>query len=180
MTARLTAFTDTVVGKINEALPKLRECRSIGGRFNLDDLQGRSVKAPAVLVGVLRSPVAVKADNRIEIASHCGAFCLTEGAEEKRVAQAWTIAEAVLAVVGSTPHWGIAHVGRAEKLMLEPVLSTKIERRGVTLVAVTWTTPVRHIGEGLFDDQGHVPTDLYVNGELLIAAYQPGGSDDPA
>jgi hypothetical protein len=64
--------------------------------------------------------------------------------------------------------------------MLEPVLSTKIERRGVTLVAVTWTTPVRHIGEGLFDDQGHVPTDLYVNGELLIAAYQPGGSDDPA
>jgi DNA-binding IclR family transcriptional regulator len=70
--------------------------------------------------------------------------------------------------MGSGNHWGLAKVGMAEKVSLEPVMSAAIRSRGVSLVAVTWTTRLREIGTNIYDDAGNVVTALYVNDENLM------------
>lgn len=168
MTGRIEAFKTAVVGKFSALLPELKECRSLGGRFNLDTLSERSIKAPAVLVAVLKSPVSLEANGQVTLEANCAAFILTEGREDERDAKALVIAEAVLTLMGSGNHWGLAKVGMAEKVSLEPVMSAEIRSRGVSLVAVTWTTKLREIGTNIFDDAGNVVTALYVNGDNLM------------
>lgn len=173
MTGRIEAFKAAVTGKIAGLLPQLKECRSLGGRFNLDVLSERTLKSPAVLVAVLKSPVHLEANGQVTLKANCAAFIVTEGREEDRDAQALVIAEAVLSLLGSTNHWGIAHIGLPEKVALEPVISAATRSKGVTLIAVTWSCSIRHIGADIYDNAGTVITELYVNGENLME--EPGG-----
>lgn len=164
--SRIETLKGALVSNIEAILPQLKECRAIGGRFNIDELEKRSIRAPAVLIGVLKSPVKQSADGSVDVDANIAAFCLTEGNEEKRDAACWVMAEAIAAMLSSTKHWGVGGFGQPTRIDIEPVISADTRSRGVTLVAVTFSNTVRNINAGVFTDQGHVPTELYVNDQL--------------
>lgn len=175
MTGRIHPFASAAASVFHQALPDLATCEAIGGRFNLERLEERSLRVPAVLVGILKSPLKLEADGSVTVSANCAAFIVTEGRETERDAQAWTIAEALAALLGSARTWGVAGVGMVTNADIEPVISGQTRNKGVTLIAVTWTVPIRRIGTSLFDDDGHVPTDLYVNG--VLEDTHDGGDD---
>jgi len=98
MTSRVDTFKQAVVAVIKTALPQLKECIAIGGRFNLDKLLESSFKPPAVYVSVLKSPVDIKPSGKISLGANCAAYVLTEGREKDRDLAAWVIAEAIAKV----------------------------------------------------------------------------------
>ena len=168
MTGRVEQFTGKVRDRLNEIMPDLAACEVIAGRFNLEQLEGRSFRAPAAFVGVLKSPVDLMPDGRVSLKANCAVFLVTEGREDKRDAAAWTMAEAVIAILGSTAHWGIAGIGLTEKVEVEPVVSATIARKGVTLIAVTWSNEIRRIGDNIFAEDGTLYGQLYVNDALAV------------
>ena len=168
MTSRLETIKQAMVDTIDTALPELKTCRSIGGRFNLDDLLSRSLKPPAVFVSVLKSPIEIRPNNQIDLQAHCAAYVVTEGQEDKRDPEAWVIAEAIAVLLGKEPRWNATKIGLPEKGNIEPVLSAKISKRGLALIAITWQQSIKHLGESLFDNDGTVFTTLYVNGDAVV------------
>lgn len=168
--SRLAAFQLKASDKIKSALPELRDCKPIGGRFNLDDLQGRNLKLPGVYIGILNSPLTLAANGQVHIQAHCAAYIATEGREEERIAQGMIIAETIMALLGATQHWGVSGVGMVTKAGFEPIMSTDMERRGVCLLAVTWSLQIARLGKDLFADDGHVFTGLFINDEEMDPA----------
>ena len=167
MTSRIEDFKAAIVAKISTAMPELKECKTIGGRFNLDVLLKHSFKTPAVQFGVLKSPISIKASTQISLKSNCAAYVVTAGKENERDEQAWVIAEAIAVMLANDRPWAIK-LGLPEKIEIEPMISADFKRQGITLIAVTWTQSINKLGESLFDDDGVVLTSLYVNDELVI------------
>ncbi len=163
MTSRVDTFKQAVVAVIKTALPQLKECVAIGGRFNLDKLLESSFRPPAVYVSVLKSPVDIKPSGQIAMVANCAAYVLTEGKELERDFAAWVIAEAIATLLAKEPQWKTVKVGMPDKAEIDPLISADYRRKGVTLIAVTWQQSINQLGASLFDDSGIVFDELYVN-----------------
>lgn len=165
--SRINEFRAAVVETIRKALPELRECESQFGRFNLDELETTSVKAPAVRVGLLQGKLKHVASGQAEGTMSCAAFVVTEGKE--RDEQAWTIAEAVAVSLHTSQLFGIVKLGAPQAVSIQPVISASVKTRGISIIAVEWTQELKQLGQNIFDKDGVVPSELYINGELVEA-----------
>ncbi|MHA7881721.1 hypothetical protein [Nitratireductor rhodophyticola] len=171
--ARINAFRAAVVTTVKTAMPALRQCEEQFGRFNLDDLETNIIPSPAVRIAVLKAGISDQAGGEVEANLSCAAFIITDGRE--RDAQAWTIAEALVVLLHSAQIWGLTKLGAPEKVEIQPLVTVKLKQRGAAIIAVEWTQRLRNLGEGIFDDEQHLLTELYVNDELWIP--EAGGSN---
>ena len=167
MTSRIEDFKTAIVAKIIGAMPELKECKAIGGRFNMDVLLTKSVKTPAVQFSVLKSPIDIRASTQISLKAKCAAYVVTSGKEAERDQEAWVIAEAIAVMLANERPWA-TKISLPEKIEIEPLISADFKKHGITLIAVTWTQSINKLGESLFDDEGVVLTSLYVNDDLVI------------
>lgn len=158
----------SAVDQFKSVLPNLRTCEAIAGRFNLETLIETSFQAPALFIGVLKSPIKIGANEQHSLLADCAAYIVTDGKAPDRDKKAWIIAEAIAQTLASSSSWKPKDIGAATKIVIEPVLSAKINRKNITLIAVTWDCEIKRIGTNIFEDDGTVFTDLYVNNDLVI------------
>ena len=175
MTARINDFRAAAVARIHEAMPHLRECSEQFGRFDLDELETTMVRAPAVRVAVLSARVPPQPSGQADADLACAAFVVTEGA--RRDAEAWTIAEAVATLLHPAQLFGLTRLGAPGGVAIQPVVSGKLKARSVAIVAVEWRQPLRQLGDNIFDEQGRLLTELYINGEEIELPAPPAGDD---
>lgn len=161
--ARINAFRAAVVTAVKTAMPALRQCEEQFGRFNLEDLETNIISSPAVRIAVLKAKMNDQAGGEIAASLSCSAFIITDGRE--RDAQAWTIAEALIVLLHSSQMWGLTKLGAPTKVEIQPLVTVKLKRRGAAIIAVEWTQKLRNLGTGIFDDEQHLLTELYVNDE---------------
>lgn len=162
--SRINEFRAAVVETIRKALPELRECETQFGRFNLDELETTSVRAPAVRVGILQGKLKPAASGQAEGKLSCAAFVVTDGKD--RDDMAWTIAEAVAVSLHTSQMFGLFKLGTPQGVSIQPVISAAIKSRGVSIIAVEWTQELQQLGQNIFDQHGVVPAELYIDGEL--------------
>lgn len=163
--SRINEFRSAVVATIKKALPELRECETQFGRFNLDELETTSVRAPAVRVGILQGKLKSVASGQAEGTLSCAAFVVTDGKD--RDDRAWVIAEAVAVSLHSSQLFGLFKLGTPQTVSIQPVISAAIKSRGVSIIAVEWAQDLQQLGHNIFDANGVVPSELYINDERV-------------
>lgn len=144
----LATLSDVIAARIKVALPDLRECRGMAGRFDLDQLKARGVAAPAVLVSRLR----IGQDETVA-APHflwevqMVAFILTrEELGLRRDVAAANIAQVLLRLIPDQV-WGLPDdLGAAYRVAEEPLITASAEKQALSLSAVTWTQPLSLAG----------------------------------
>lgn len=164
MTARINAFRAAVVATFATAMPELSECAEQFGRFNLDELETNSIRAPAVRVAVLQADMPQKPAGDREAVLSCAAFVITDGKDRDKAA--WTLAEAIAVLLASNQMFGLLKVGVPDAAKIQPVITANIKARGVAIIAVEWSQTVRQLGDVIFDQDGRLLAELYVNGQL--------------
>ncbi|WP_417766724.1 hypothetical protein [Stappia sp.] len=163
--SRINAFRTALETTFAAALPQLRSCDAQFGRFDLDELQRNTIKAPALRVAILRAPVMINAGGSYDAALECAAFAVTDGKGESRDADAWKIAEAALAVLSPRQRFGLPSIGAPGDLRISPLLTGHLDRRGVSVVALEWKQTLREVTVGVFEDGGPIELEIEVNGE---------------
>lgn len=163
-TSRLDLLKQGMADQIKTIMPKLRTVEPLAGRFNLDQLQERSIKAPAAFPTILKSPAEIRANRGLWLQANCACFFVAEGREDRRNQQAWAMAEGFLTVLPNNM-FAMTQVSVPEKIDVDPLISVQTRKSGVTIIAVTWTQTIKAIGDGLFNDEKVLLEKLYVNGE---------------
>jgi hypothetical protein len=163
--ARVNAYRTAVVATIRAAMPDLRECEEQFGRFNLDELETISVRCPAVRVAVLEARAMPMPNGQVAARLSCAAFAISEGRD--RDAAAWTMAEAIAVLLQPAQLFGLTRLGAPEALRIQPIITARVKARGVAIIAVEWTQELRELGTAIFDDDGVLLEELYVNDELV-------------
>lgn len=160
---RINTFRRAVCSHIAGLLPDLRSCEIQFGRFDIDALDRFSVRAPAVRVAVLSGDSQQEAADRKSAELKCAAFAITEGRDHEEAA--WDIAEAIFTDLSPARMFGLLQLSGPSKVRITPIVTGNLKNRAVSIIAVEWTQEMRHLGEGIFTDEGHVVTELYINGE---------------
>jgi phage gp37-like protein len=136
-TGDLNLTRNAIVQSIQVALPALKDCQAHGGRFDLQELQRWSRRAPAVLVSAVQVPVV--ADNQTRhVQVRWVAYVVTRdtpGATRDVAALDYT--EALLRCVKGN-RWGLDNTQRPENVAAENLYSGQADRQGVALWAVSW------------------------------------------
>lgn len=161
--ARINEFRTAVASSFGAAMPELRQCEAQFGRFNLADLENNSIPAPAIRVAVLKARGADQASARISADLSCAAFIITAGRD--RDAQAWTLAEAVVKLLHSGQMFGLLNLTTPDKVEVQPLLAFPLKQRAVAIISVEWQQQLRHLGETIFNDEGQLLPELYLNDE---------------
>lgn len=164
--SRINAYRTAVIATVQTAMPELKNADVLFGRFNIDDLKQNSFKTPSVQFGVLSCRIERQANN-IDAKLGCAAFAVTDGKD--RDAAAWTIAEAIAVLLKPSQLFGINNMSAPEAMKITPMVSGDLRTRGVAVIAVEWTQTLRNVGPDVFDDEGHLITELYINDEAVPA-----------
>lgn len=176
MTGRINAYRTAVVDNIKMILPAARvEAQS--GRFNLEELERTSIRCPAVRVAVLSGKPSSVPSGQSEVRMQCAVFVVTDGKD--RIDAAWTMAEAIAVKAHSSQLWGLTRLGPPAGVAITPIVSASIKDRGIEIVAVEWSQELRALGEEIFDADGYVIEELYVNGEVVDLPEPEGGDEQP-
>lgn len=165
MSSRINDYRQAVVDTIKAAMPELKSCEPQFGRFDIEALDREMIKTPAVRMAVLSATPSHNADGALAAELKCASFIITSGATRNETA--WTMAEAISVLLTPKQMFGILNMGKPEKLNIQPIVSGYAKKRGVAIIAVEWVQRLNAIGEGIFDKDGHVIEELYVNDELL-------------
>lgn len=178
MTARIPAYRDAVVASIKEMAPELRSCEAQFGKLNLDEFEKAMITTPGVRVAVLSADVPNMPDGRKEAVLSCAAFVVCDG--KTRDEAAWTLAEAIAVHLHSSQMFGLVRLGAPSAVKLQPVIAANIMNRAVAIIAVEWKQTLRVLGEAIFDDEGRLLTELYLNDEEieLPEPQPPAGGED--
>jgi hypothetical protein len=140
----LATLPEVIAARIRVALPGLRDCRGMAGRFDLDQLKARGVAAPAVLVSRLRiRQDATLAGPHVTWTAQMVAFVLTrdELGLPRDVAAA-NIVQVLLRLIPDQT-WGRPDdLGGAFEAAEEPLITASSEKQALSLSAVTWTQPL--------------------------------------
>lgn len=163
MSGRINTFRSAVRDHIKALLPALRSCEIQFGRFDIDALDRFSVRAPSVRVAVLSSESTQEAADRKSAMLKCAAFAITEGRDHEE--SAWTIAEAIFTDLSPAQMFGLLQLSGPSSVRITPIVTGDLKNRAVSIIAVEWSQTLRHLGEGIFTDEGHVVAELYINGE---------------
>lgn len=162
---RINAFRAAVVTTVQAAMPDLRECEEQFGRFVLEELERNIIKCPAVRFAVLRSKLKPEPSAEPTAELECAAFIVTEGKD--RDAAGWAIAEAVAVLLHSAQLFGLVKLSPPSNVQILPVISGKLKARAVSVIAVEWRQELRELGAGIWDDEQHLLSELYVNTDLV-------------
>jgi len=175
---RINQFRAAVVARLKEAMPKLAHCDEQFGRFDLDELETTTIRAPAVRVAVLQARLPRIASGEADAELSCAAFVVTEGRDRDRVA--WTIAEAIATLLHPAQRWGLARLSGPTAVTVQPAVTAKLRQRTVSLIAVEWRQDLRGLGEALFDNDGYLVEGLYLGDDLVAEpeGLPEGGSDE--
>ncbi len=163
--SRIEAFKAGMEEAINRIMPDLKSVEVLPGRFNLDDLQDRSFRAPAAFPTVLKSNFKMSAGLQLTLVAKCACFFVAQGREDERNKNVWAMAEAFASILPGN-RFGMFKIGSPTDIEVDPLISAKIKNKGVSVVAITWSQELHALGEGLFDDNKVVLSQFYVNGEL--------------
>lgn len=174
MTGRINAFRAAVITAIKAKVPLAKSVDPQFGRFDLDELERNSIRAPAIRIAVLTGKVPATASGQSEAALQCAAFVVTDGKDRDEAG--WTIAEAIATLMHSGQMWGLTRLGTPERVSIQPVVSASIRDRGVAIIAVEWSQPLRALGSNLFDEDGVLLRELYINDDE-IELPTAGGAD---
>jgi len=161
---RVARFKENMASEITRIMPELRTVEVLPGRFNLDWLEQKSFRAPAAFPTVLKSRFQIKADRTLWLMAKCACFFVAEGREEKRDTAVWAMAEAFATILPNNM-FGLTHISAPHDLEVDPLISAKVRSKGVSIVAVAWEQTLRTIGTGLFDDEGTLLRELYLNND---------------
>lgn len=163
--SRINTFRTAIEGIFASALPQLRSCEAQFGRFDLDELQRNTIKAPGLRIAILRAPVLVNASGSYDAALECAAFAVADGKAPTRDADAWKIAEAALAVLSPRQRFGLPSISAPYDLRVAPLLTGQLDRRGVSVVALEWKQTLREVTSGVFEEGEPITLEIEVNGE---------------
>lgn len=177
MTGRINAFRTAVVAVLKATVPDVVSVEPQFGRFNLDELERTSIKCPTIRVAVLTAKVPPAASGQQTGALSCAAFIVTDGKD--RDEKAWLLAEAVATKLHAGQMWGLIKLSTPEKPSIQPVISASVKDRGVVIIAVEWNQDIRQLGENLFDAQGRLLEELWVNGEEIELPTAGGDDGQP-
>ena len=164
MTGRINAYRTAVTVAIKTMLPELQSCEAQFGRFNLDELQTTMVRAPAVRFAVLSSKVIYNGSGHGDALMSCAAFVVTDGKD--RDEKGWNIAESIAALLQPPSMFGLTKISEPSSIAIQPVVSLTLKNRGVSIIAVEFSQTLRGIATDLFNDQGEVISEFYINDVL--------------
>lgn len=161
----LAALPKLVAEKIHRVLPRLRDCRAIAGRFDLDSLKRIGVAAPAVLVSRLGARQAeALAGPHITFELDMAAFIVTKDAPGlQRDEAASNISQALLRLIPENC-WGQVGVGAAQRVREQSLITSASEKEAISLWAITWMQPAALAG---YPVALRVPISLYVGGDEI-------------
>lgn len=136
----LATLPDRVAGQIAARLPHLRTCQGFTGRLDVKAIKARGIAAPAVLVSRLRlRQAATRSGPHHTFKVQMAAFILCKDQLGlPRDAGAANIAQALLTLIPDAD-WGAPdHIGCAEGVAEEPLVSAESEELGMALTAISW------------------------------------------
>lgn len=126
------------------ALPGVKSCEAFGGRFDQAALERFGAAAPAIRVAVLRiASIAWIDTGELDATVEVAAFIVTR--DEPRLprdAAALALVQNVLVAVHAG-RWGVKAVQAARPAKAENLYSGALQKNGVALWGVTWTTKLR-------------------------------------
>lgn len=180
MSASLETFVAAVVTHLG-AIEGVTECKAFGGRFDEAALKRFGAKTPAVAVAVLRIPRSRTVDTgELACRLQMGAFLVVQdGRDGSRDALALRLSERLLLAVQAAT-FGVSGVRPAEELAAENVYSSGVQKQGVAIWGVTWTSEVR-VGTDAYAPGDGFLDEIWVETESVTGTYGPpsGPLSDP-
>ncbi|WP_151720216.1 hypothetical protein [Gemmobacter serpentinus] len=136
----LSGLPDRVAAEIRTILPGLRTCRGMAGRLDVKTIKALGIAAPAVLVTRLRlRQDQTRSGPHHTFRAQMAAFilCKDELALPRDVGVS-NIAQVLLTRLPDTD-WGAPdHLGPAEAMTEEPLVSAESQGLAMALTAITW------------------------------------------
>ncbi|OKP69627.1 hypothetical protein BTE77_27965 [Ensifer adhaerens] len=164
MITRINTYREAAIATFKSAMPELLECAPQFGRFNIEDLETSSVRAPGLRVGILSAKMKPAPAGNSEALLNCAAFAITEG--KSRDEQAWALAESIAVLLHPAQLFAMTHLSGPSEVAILPAITGKLKSKNVSIIAIEWKQTLRQLGLNLFDDTGEMYRDLYINGEL--------------
>jgi hypothetical protein len=171
---KIDELQNAMVAEFKKFLPKLRMCEAYAGRFDLQELEAISVKAPAVLVSFLGiKRIEEAGDERVDLICQFAAYLVTTDQKGlQRDAAAKNMSEGIATWMPNR-RFGVEDVGVPGGISADNLYDGKVRSKGVALAAVSWEQRVR-TGESVFKDDGVLPQTVYAGtdgdyGELTTA-----------
>lgn len=62
--------------------------------------------------------------------------------------------------------FGLTKISEPSGVSIQPVVSLTLKQRGVSIIAVEFSQTLRGIATDLFDEEGHVISEFYINDVL--------------
>lgn len=136
----LSGLPDRVAAGIKAHLPSLHTCRGFAGRLDVKAIKGRGIAAPAVLVSRLRlrqDQTRSGPHHSFKVQMAAFILCKDELGLPRDIGAA-NIAQALLTLLPDND-WGAPdHIGPAEGLTEEPLVSAESEGLAMALTAISW------------------------------------------
>lgn len=136
----LSGLPDRVAAHIATLLPGLRTCRGMAGRLDPKAIKARGIAAPAVLVTRLRlrqdqTRTGPHHSFRVQMAAFV--LCRDELGLPRDIGVS-NLAQVLLALIPEAD-WGAPdHIGGAEALAEEPLVSAESDGLAMALSVITW------------------------------------------
>ncbi len=161
----LSDLPEIMAAAIKLNMPELRECAGISGPFDLARLKGTQIKAPAVMVSLLRArPGAGRTGPQPSFVLECAAYVVTtDRTGLDRDAAALNIAQHLMMWLPNR-RWGQNCLGEAENVTMQSLVNKAVIASRASLLAVTWSQPA--VVEPL-PAVAPMPIALYVGGAPL-------------
>lgn len=163
-----------IIDAVRSGMPHLREVTALGGRLDLDEVRRQSTSLPAVVVAALSVPVTEIIGGQLRVTVRWGAFIACADAPgPNKVSRD----EGVLLLTGellrliSSPEWP----RRATKVSANSAWSTKLDRQGVAIWAVSWDEKLE-VGRLSLEELDDLKT-LGVTWDLVPSNGQPDAVD---
>ncbi len=170
----LSDLPQTVCDGVSSFLPDLKECRPDAGKFSLEELKRKGLRAPSVLVSVLG------ARQDTTYAGHATSFMLQmaiyvvvkDRPGAPRDACAANICQLLLSFIPGQ-RWMQDAIGEACNVRMHTLVSSKTKDHAVSLWAVTWDQPISFFQRA----DGPLGAELYVSRVPVIGADHEAGYD---
>lgn len=164
----LTRLPEEIALRYKAALPKLRECKPIFGRFDVERLRSESVGAPAVLVSLLglEEAEALGGPHRT-VSLQMAAFVITRDRLGLPGDAAAAAIIHTLSRITMAQTWGQADCGPARGLSARALVAQGYRQTKATLWALAWQQPA--VLEAI-DPGAAIPLELYVSQEPRVGA----------
>jgi hypothetical protein len=142
MSQLLHTLPQAIADRLKPLMPKIRECKGIAGRFNLERLQKESINTPALLVSVLELKQTTPAAGPVHFFDlSMAAFIVTKDQLGLSRDEAGANIAAALCAYVPDKRWGEPACGEARNVRGQSIVTAGFLKTSASLWAVTWTQP---------------------------------------